>query len=93
MEAMERSGIGRWRRRVDRRVRDELMHVPEWWGRFFTDQIEVYEVDREKQGPKVEAYDIELIPTIVIEDDGEEVARFVEGEDLPAAIVLAEQLE
>ena len=56
------------------------------------DQIEVIEVDREKQGPKVEEYGVELIPTIVIEDDGEEIARFVEGEDLPAAIVLAEQL-
>jgi len=35
----------------------------------------------EKVGPRVEEYDIELIPTIVVERDGKEVARFVEEED------------
>jgi len=40
LEAMERSGIGRWRRRLIRRVRESVT-VPEWWGRFFTDQFMV----------------------------------------------------
>ena len=65
------------------------------------DNIEEIAVDQDKQGPGVEAYDIEYIPTIVVErvsdgtdeDDGEEVVRFVEKEDLPPAIWLAEQLE
>jgi thiol-disulfide isomerase/thioredoxin len=48
--------------------------------------------DGSKVGPGVEAYDIELIPTIVIERDGEEIARFVEEEPVPAATYLAEQL-
>ena len=55
-------------------------------------QIEVYEVDREKAGPKVEEYDVELIPTVVVEADGEVVARFEESESVPAPVFLAEQL-
>jgi thiol-disulfide isomerase/thioredoxin len=56
-----------------------------------------YEVEKlddgSKAGPKVEEYGIEYIPTIVIEDgDGEEVARFVENEAIPALDFLAEQL-
>jgi thiol-disulfide isomerase/thioredoxin len=47
----------------------------------------------EKVGPRVEEYDIELIPTIVAERDGKEVARFVEEEDRPAAVHVAEQLD
>lgn len=54
--------------------------------------IESIAVDRDKQGPKVDAYDIEYIPTVVIKRDGEELARFVESEPQPAAVVLAEQL-
>ncbi len=58
------------------------------------DRIEEIAVDQDKQGPGVEEYGIEYIPTIVVEDaDGEEVVRFVEKEDLPPAIWLAEQLE
>ena len=38
-------------------------------------------------------YDIEYIPTIVIERDGEEIARFVEDEPQPPIVHLAEQLE
>ena len=38
---MESSGDGRWRRRFDARVRRDLLHLPELWGRFFTDQIMV----------------------------------------------------
>jgi len=47
----------------------------------------------EKVGPKVDEYGIELIPTIIAERDGDEVARFVEAEDRPAAVFIAEQLE
>lgn len=57
------------------------------------DRIESYAVDRDKQGPKVEEYDVENIPTIVIEEAGEEVARFVETEDVPAPVFLAAQLD
>jgi len=56
----------------------------------------VYPVERGddgKTGPKVEAYGVELIPTVVVEDgSGEELARFEEQERLPPAQHLAEQL-
>lgn len=48
--------------------------------------------DGSKEGPKVEAYDIQYIPTIVLERDGVEQARFVEKEDVEAATYLARQL-
>lgn len=58
------------------------------------DRIEEIALDQDKQGPGVEEYDIEYIPTVVVEtDDSEEVVRFVESEDLPPAIWLAEQLD
>ena len=50
--------------------------------------------DGSKVGPGVEAYGIELIPTVVVEDDeGRELARFVESEELPVVVHLAEALE
>jgi len=56
-----------------------------------------YETEKEddgsKTGPQVEEYGIEYIPTVVVEKDGEEIARFVEGEDVPIAVFLAEQIE
>lgn len=58
--------------------------------------VEHYPVEREdgeKVGPKVEAYDVDLIPTIVIERDGDEFARFVEEERVEPAVYLAEQLQ
>ena len=55
--------------------------------------IEEYALNREKKGELVEAYDIEYIPTIVVERDGHEVARFVESETKPPAVFLAERLE
>ena len=61
--------------------------------------VEHYPVQKEddgsKTGPKVEEYGIELIPTVVVEDreTGEELARFVEDEDVPITVHLAEQLE
>ncbi|WP_224449694.1 TlpA family protein disulfide reductase [Haloprofundus salilacus] len=49
--------------------------------------------DGSKRGPQVEEYGIELIPTIVVEKDGEEVARYVEDEPVPATAYLGERLE
>jgi thiol-disulfide isomerase/thioredoxin len=61
------------------------------------DRLEHYLVetadDGSKAGPKVDEYGIELIPTVVVEVNGEEVARFVEEGDAPIAVALAEQLE
>jgi thiol-disulfide isomerase/thioredoxin len=61
------------------------------------DRVEHYPVetadDGSKAGPKVDEYGIELIPTVVVEVNGEEVARFVEEGDAPIAVALAEQLE
>lgn len=48
--------------------------------------------DGSKDGPLVEKYDITLIPTIVVERDGTEIARFVESAANPAIVELAEQL-
>jgi thioredoxin 1 len=56
---------------------------------------EVYPVEREdgeKTGPKVDEYGVTLIPTIVVEAGGEELARFEESERLPPAMYLAEEL-
>jgi thiol-disulfide isomerase/thioredoxin len=61
------------------------------------DRVEHYPVEKaddgSKAGPKVDEYGIELIPTVVVEVNGEEVARFVEEGDAPIAVALAEQLE
>jgi len=60
-------------------------------------RVEHYPVEKEadgsKTGPRVEEYDIELIPTVVVERDGEELARFVEEEPVPIAVYLARELE
>ena len=46
-----------------------------------------------KEGPQVEAYGIELIPTVVVETaGGEEIARFVEEAEGSIAEYLANQL-
>ena len=52
----------------------------------------VTEDDWSKPAPQVQAYGIELIPTVVVERDGEEVARFVEDEGVPVAVYLADEL-
>ncbi|WP_135825752.1 thioredoxin family protein [Halorussus ruber] len=56
------------------------------------DDVGIHEVDRNKDGEGVEEYDVTLIPTIVVEQDGEEIARFEESEDTPAAQYLADRL-
>lgn len=58
------------------------------------ERIEKINLDQDKQGPGVEKYDIEYIPTIVVENgNGEEIVRFVEEEDVPPAVWLAQELE
>jgi thiol-disulfide isomerase/thioredoxin len=48
--------------------------------------------DGSKRGPLVEEYGIELIPTVVVERDGTELARFVESAPVPIAAALTESL-
>ncbi|MFC7028323.1 thioredoxin [Halomicroarcula sp. GCM10025324] len=50
------------------------------------------EDDGSKTGPGVEEYGIEYIPTVVVEYEGEEVARFVEDEPVPIAVYLADEI-
>jgi len=77
------------------------------------DNVVHYETEKEddgsKTGPGVEEYDIEYIPTVVVErvpngtnsasgdeprsGDGEEIARFVEDADIPIAVYLAERID
>ncbi len=56
------------------------------------ENIEHYELDQNKEGPGVEEYGIEYIPTVVVERDGEEIARFVESEAVPIAVYLASEI-
>ena len=60
------------------------------------DQIEHYPVKKEddgsKTGPGVEEYGIEYIPTVVVERDGEEIARFVESAEESIAVTLGTEL-
>lgn len=49
--------------------------------------------DGSKIGPGVEAYGIENVPTVVVIEDGGEVARFVEEADVPIVVHLARQLQ
>ena len=60
------------------------------------DRIEDFPVTKGpngKEGEAVDEYGIELIPTVVVETaDGEEVARFVEEEDVSIAEFLADEL-
>ena len=61
------------------------------------ERVEHYPVEKaddgSKVGPGVEEYGIEFIPTVVVEVDGEEVARFVEEADRPILVYLADELE
>lgn len=60
------------------------------------DRLHVYPVERGKDGKvgeNVDEYDVERIPTVVVEDDaGEERARFVESEPVPIPVYLADRL-
>ncbi len=54
--------------------------------------VEQHAVDREKGGDLVAEYGVEFVPTVVVELDGEEVARFVESGERPIAAELAAEL-
>ncbi len=60
------------------------------------ERIEDFPVEKDedgnKVGPGVEEYGVEYIPTIVVERGGEELVRFVESEDVPAAVYVADAL-
>ena len=60
------------------------------------ERLSVYPVtkqsDGSKAGPEVDTYGIELIPTVVIERAGAEVARVVEDAPESLAAALADQL-
>ena len=49
--------------------------------------------DGTKVGPQVEEYEIAYIPTVVVERDGAEIARFVEEEPVPIAVYLADEID
>jgi thiol-disulfide isomerase/thioredoxin len=63
------------------------------------ENIHHYELDQDKQGPGVDEYGIEYIPTVVVEhapgdaEEGEEIARFIEEESVPIAVYLADEIE
>lgn len=54
--------------------------------------IEQFPVDQEKQGSQTDKYNVEYIPTVVVERDGTELARFVEQAEGSAVDELAAQL-
>ncbi|MFC7175560.1 thioredoxin family protein [Halosegnis marinus] len=60
------------------------------------DRVHHYPVEKNDDGSKsgelVDEYGVELIPTVVVERDGEEVARFVEDEPVPIVVYLADRL-
>ncbi|MEF8777046.1 MAG: thioredoxin family protein [Haloarculaceae archaeon] len=56
------------------------------------ERVEHHPVDRDKEGSGVDEYGVEYIPTVVVERDGEEIARFVEEEPVPIAVYLAQQI-
>jgi thioredoxin 1 len=56
------------------------------------ERVHHHEVDQEKQGPGVDEYGIEYIPTVIVERDGEEITRFVESEPVPIAVYLAQRI-
>jgi thiol-disulfide isomerase/thioredoxin len=49
--------------------------------------------DGSKSGEKVDEYGIERIPTVVVQRDGAELARFVEEASVPIVVHLADQLD
>lgn len=55
--------------------------------------VRQFVLDEDKQGPGVDEYGVEKIPTVVVEYDGREIARFVEDESVPIAVHLAEAIE
>lgn len=56
------------------------------------DQVVVHPVTQDKDGDHMEAYDVSRVPTVVVEVDGEVVARFEEQDRLPAPQALADAI-
>jgi thiol-disulfide isomerase/thioredoxin len=56
------------------------------------DRIVEYPVDEDKRGEGVDEYGVEFVPTVVVERDGTELARFVESASEPIADYLAARL-
>jgi len=57
------------------------------------EQFPVEKVDGEKQGPGMDEYGVEYIPTVIVFDgEGDELARFVESADTDIATYLAREL-
>jgi thiol-disulfide isomerase/thioredoxin len=56
------------------------------------DRIRANSVDGDKDGELTDEYGVGYIPTVVVERDGEELARFVEDEGMAIAEYLAERL-
>ncbi|MDR5671551.1 thioredoxin family protein [Halalkaliarchaeum sp. AArc-GB] len=60
------------------------------------ERIEQYSVEKtedgKKTGPRMSEYGVELIPTVVVERDGTELARFVESGEKPIPEALSAQL-
>ena len=60
------------------------------------ERVHTYQVTRTddgKEGPLTDEFDVERIPTVVVERDGKEVARFVERSPLPIAETLTRALD
>lgn len=59
------------------------------------DRLTVYPVERvdgEKQGPGMSEFGVDRIPTVIVERDGEELARFVEESAMPISEYLCRRL-
>lgn len=57
------------------------------------EQYPVEKVDGEKEGPGMDEYGVEYIPTVIVFDgEGEEIARFVESADTDIATFLGREL-
>ena len=59
------------------------------------ERLTVYPVERTndgKTGPKMDAFDVDLIPTVVVRRDGTECARIVERAPLSLPVALAHEI-
>ena len=56
------------------------------------EQFPVEKVDGEKRGPGTDEYGVTHVPTVIVFEGDEEVARFVESADVDIATYLAREL-
>jgi len=59
---------------------------------FPDDRVHIHPVSQEKTGEAMAAYDVTVIPTIVVVVGDETVARFEESAHVPAPVALAEAI-